>query len=136
MPDNVPHDIYSRLVAKHGHSIYVILMKDDRGNLTLLADPGMNLPWHSKNERLAKFHADQCSGMAATWHDAWKLLLKENPNFEKELVERAAKVHTDLTKQKLDQNSLAHGINTNATPSSDGTILDSSGKPSVDPSNN
>lgn len=97
--------------------IYVILMKDEKGRLTLLADPGMNQPWSSKNKRLADFHAKQCDGEARTWAEAFRLLAKDNPGFEKELVERIAKRAQDFTKTQLDKNSQAHGINTNGTAS-------------------
>lgn len=79
-----PHSLIGHL----SDSIFVILLKDDRGHLTLLADPGIERPWSSKNRRLAEFHASQCNGMAETWGNAFRLLLKENPNFEKELNER------------------------------------------------
>lgn len=120
---------------KFTRNTYVILMKDGRGKLTLLADPGMNRPWSSKNKRLADFHASQCDGEARTFDEAWRLLIKEHPAFEKELVERIKKKSTDLTKKILDQHSLQHGINTNAQRNSDGTILDGSGRP-ADPTNN
>ena len=96
------------------HGTYVILLKDERGNLTLLADPGMSRPWSSKNYNIAKFHAAECDGEARTFEDAFKLLLKDNPGFEKELVERIAKRSQDVTKTILDKNSLKHGINTNS----------------------
>ena len=133
MPDFGPTSIFSR-IAKN---TYVILLKDTQGNLTLLADPGMSRPWSSKNKNIANFHAEECDGMASTFEEAFKLLLKENPNFEKELHERLEKrIVQDTTKTKLDLNSLKHGINTNAhTPKNDGTILGSSGKP-LDPTNN
>lgn len=105
---------------------YVILLKDPQGKLTLLADPGMNRPWSSKNYAVAKFHASECDGEARNFEEAFKLLLKEHPGFEKELLERIARTSQDLTKTILDQNSLKHGINTNAH-SSPGTILDGSG---------
>ena len=116
---------------------YVILMKDNRGKLTLLADPGMDRPWSSKNKRLADFHASQCDGEARSFEEAWQLLIKEHPTFEKELVERIQKKTTDITKSILDQHSLKHGINTNAEHhrNIDGTILDGSGRP-VPPTNN
>lgn len=100
--DNTP---LSMLPFEHNHiamlskSIYVVLMKDSKGKLTLLADPGMNKPWSSKNKRLADFHAHECDGEARTWGEAFALLLKENPGFEKELIERVAKAKasTDVT---------------------------------------
>lgn len=101
--------------------IYVILLKDTQGRLTLLADPGMSRPWSSKNKRLADFHAKECDGEARTWEDAFNLLVKEHPTFEKELVERIAKKAQDFTKTVLDKNSLKHGINTNANRSTDFT---------------
>lgn len=133
MPDFAGSSAFSR-IAK---STYVVLMKDDEGKLTLLADPGMQRPWSSRSKQVADFHAKECDGMAETFENAFKLLMKESPGFEKELQARAEKKFTDITKTFLDQNSLKHGINTNAKrpDSPDGTILDSSGRP-VDPSNN
>jgi hypothetical protein len=131
MPDFSPTSAFSR-IAKN---TYVILMKDDQGKLTLLADPGMKRPWSGKSKRLADFHAKQCDGMACTFEEAWKLLIKEYPMFEAELHARLEKKLTDTTKTILDQNSLAHGINTNAPRNEDGTILGLDGKP-VDPTNN
>lgn len=126
------HSLFAAFVGKHAKTTYVILMKDDRGNVTLLADPGMQQPWSSKNKRLADFHAKECNGEARTWQEAFDILLKANPQFEKELVERARFAAMDVTKQKLDQNSLKHGINTNAHAdlnSPDGTILGANGSP-------
>lgn len=82
-------------------SVYVVLMKDDRGRLTLLADPGMRRPWSSKNKRLADFHAKECDGEARTWGEAFSLLLKAYPGFEKELYERVAKASHDITKPNV-----------------------------------
>ena len=87
------------------NTVYVIIMKDSNGRLTLLADPGLNQPWSSKNKRLADFHARECDGEARTWKEAFALLLKENPGFEKELTERIAKRAQDFTKTVLDKNN-------------------------------
>lgn len=92
---NIPFE--SNVLARLSKSIFVILMKDSNGRLTLLADPGMNRPWSSKNKRLADFHAKACDGEARTWSEAFSLLLKENPGFEKELIERVANAKTDIT---------------------------------------
>jgi hypothetical protein len=82
-----------RLTNKIAKSTYVILLKDSAGKLTLLADPGMNQPWRAngpnplRNKKTAEFHAKNCDGMACTWEEAFNLLRKEYPNFEKELHE-------------------------------------------------
>lgn len=75
-------------------------MKDNQGKMTLLADPGMNKPWSSHNKRLADFHASQCDGEARTWAEAFSLLLKDNPGFEKELIERVANTQHDITRPR------------------------------------
>lgn len=132
MPDFAGNSAFSR-IAK---STYVVLMKDEFGKLTLLADPGMNRPASYKSKQLAEFHAKECDGMAETFEDAFKLLIKETPGFEKELQARLEKKLTDTTKTFLDQNSLKHGINTNAHRNpNDGTILGANGTP-IDPTNN
>lgn len=91
----IPFD--HNILARLSKSIYVVLMKDSAGNLTLLADPGMNRPWSSKNKRLADFHAKECDGEARPWGEAFSLLLKANPGFEKELIERVSRAKTDIT---------------------------------------
>lgn len=130
---NIPFN--EQHIASLSSRIYVILLKDAQGRLTLLADPGMNQPWSSKNKRLADFHAHQCDGEARTWAEAFALLVKENPGFEKELVERIARRAQDFTKSQLDKNSLKHGINTNGhadlNGNSSGTILGADGKPTT-----
>lgn len=98
--------ITSRLAKK----IYVILMKDDDGKLTLLVDTGLNRPWCAnsenvlRNKKLAEFHAHECGGMAATYEDAFSLLKKANPNFEKKLVDnlkrKARIVESSLSKDQ------------------------------------
>lgn len=92
---NIPFE--HRVLERLSKSIYVVLMKDTVGNLTLLADPGMNRPWSSKNKRLADFHAKECNGEARPWGEAFSLLLKENPGFEKELIERVSRAKNDIT---------------------------------------
>ncbi len=118
-------------VLHFASSTFVVLMKDQKGRLTLLADPGMDRPWSSKNKKLADFHAKECNGEARTWGEAFSLLQKEYPQFEKELVERIAKKANDVTKDVLDYHAKKAGINTNPhndTPV-DGTILGADGKP-------
>lgn len=73
------------------NSIYVVLIKDREGHLTLVAEPGLQRPWSSKNKKFADFIAHEADGMAATWREAFTLLLKENPMFEKQLHERIAR---------------------------------------------
>jgi len=50
----------------------------------------MNVPWSSKNKRYADQVASECDGMAATFEDAFRMLSKENPLFEKELYDKIA----------------------------------------------
>lgn len=96
------------ITSRLSKRIYVILMKGDDGKLTLLVDTGLNRPWCAnsdnilRNKKLAEFHASECGGMAATYEDAFSLLRKENPNFEKSLVDnlkrKARIVESKLTK--------------------------------------
>lgn len=88
---------------------YVVLVKDDQGRLTLIADPGMNQPWHSQNKRFADTVASECDGMAATWEDAFKLLLKDNPKFEHQLHERIAKKAKIMDAEKMKQQAILVG---------------------------
>lgn len=98
MSNSAFNAVFNR-VAK---SIYVVVGKNSEGRLSILQDPGMGKPWSSKNKKLADFHAKQNNGAVYTAEDAFSLLLKENPNFERDLVERAqSKSKTfdlDLTK--------------------------------------
>lgn len=95
-------------VAIKSRELYVILMKDDEGRLTLLADPGQGKPWYSKNKKLADYHAKECNGEARTWQEAFDLLCKAHPEFEKELYQRIGNVHdgiiTDTSKPKTPNN--------------------------------
>lgn len=121
-------DHTSRIAARIATTHYVILLKDASGRLTLLADPGESKPWSSSNKKLADFHAQQCDGEARTWLDAWQLLLKENPNFERELHERIQR-NADSTFRGIDFNSVrTHGSD------GKGTILGADGQP-LPPSN-
>lgn len=85
------HTPFDAIAARIARTTYVILLKDDRGRTTLLADPGMGQPWHSGNKRLADFHARECGGEAHTWESAFAILRKEAPDLEKVLYDRAAK---------------------------------------------
>lgn len=84
---------------------YVVLVKDDQGKLTLIADPGLGQPWHSRNKRFADQVASECNGMAATYEDAFKLLLKDNPHFEKQLHDRLAQKAKIIDAQKAKENA-------------------------------
>ena len=75
-------------VYRLARTVYVVLMKDDAGNPTLLVDPGLDRPWSSKNKRLADFHAKQCNGEARTWQEAFDILKKHTPNLEDALIKR------------------------------------------------
>lgn len=90
----------AQIVNRLSKTIYVVLLRDQKGNLTLLMDPGLSRPWSSKNKRLADFHAAQCDGEAHTWESAFSLLRKECPDFEKQLIERV--VHG--TKEQVTRN--------------------------------
>lgn len=87
------HDALEAIFTqKKSNSIWVVLMKDDRGKLTLLVDHALHRPWSCENRKLAEFQAKNCNGEARLWKDAWDLLMKEYPNLEKSLVE---KLHHD-----------------------------------------
>lgn len=86
------------IISRLSKSIWVVLYKTrpspryPRGQLTLLTDPGEDKPWSTHNQMLAKHHADLNKGQAATWGEAYSLLLKEygSPQqLEAELIERA-----------------------------------------------
>lgn len=85
---NIPPEAFHQITGRIAKSTYVILLKDKHGSLTLLADPGLNQPWHSTNKKLADFHASQCGGEAQTIEDAFRLLHKAHPLFENELISR------------------------------------------------
>lgn len=116
---------FDSIANRLGKTMWVVLVKDAKGKLTLLADPGMGMPWHAKgpnplrNQRTAEFHAKECDGMACTWSDAFALLRKENPQFEKQL-------HDNLkVKARIIENNLRVNKQT-------GLITDQHGRP-VDP---
>ncbi len=79
---------FEAMAARLATTTYVILLRDNEGKLTLLADPGMGRPWSGRNKRLADFHARQCNGEARTWAEAFALLKKEAPNLEDVLYDR------------------------------------------------
>lgn len=93
---------FNAIFNRVARTTYVVIGRNSEGRLSLLQDPGMGKPWSSKNKKLADFHAKINKGEARTAEDAFTLLLKDNPNFERDLVARAeAKAHTfdhDLTK--------------------------------------
>jgi hypothetical protein len=119
------NNFFEHITGRLAKTIWVILVKDDAGNLTLLADPGLNKPWSIngpnplRNQRVAEFHAKECNGQAATYEDAFRLLLKENPNFEKQLHDRLKK-SAKIVESKLFRNNKT------------GLIVDEHGRP-VDP---
>jgi hypothetical protein len=86
-----PADHIANRLAK---TTYVIVLKDQQGKLTLLADPGLGRPWSAggpnplRNQKTAEFHAKNCDGMACTWEEAFRLLQKEDPGFEKKLYDQ------------------------------------------------
>lgn len=70
---------------------YVVVVKD-KGFLNLIVDPGLGKPWSTKQKRHAEKVASECDGMACTFEEALKLLIKENVGseklFEKHLLDR------------------------------------------------
>lgn len=85
------------IVSRLSKTIYVVLYKTapsprhPQGQLTLLIEPGINKVWSSRNQMLAKHHADLNKGQASTWQDAWNLLVKEYGSLdrlENDLAER------------------------------------------------
>lgn len=90
-------EVFHSIANRIARSTYVILLKDQRGHLTLLADPGLNRPWSSKNKKLADFHAKQCDGEARTYEDAFRLLHKEHPLLESELLDRIRRASEEQT---------------------------------------
>lgn len=89
---------FANIAERLSKTTYVILLRDEHKNITLLADPGLNRPWSSKNKRLADFHAAQCNGEAHTWESAFSILRKEFPDFEKSLIQR---LHNAAQKQTV-----------------------------------
>jgi hypothetical protein len=89
------------IIDRLAKTIYVILLRDAKGKLTLLADPGLNRPWSSKNKKLADFHASQCDGEARTYGEAFELLRKEHPDLEKTLTARIAHAAKQQTLARL-----------------------------------
>ncbi len=73
----------SNIIHRVASSTYVVLYKTKKGKLTLLIDPGLNRVCSYSNKRLAEYHAKENDGMAATWADAWALLVKEYGTLEK-----------------------------------------------------
>lgn len=82
MNEDLFHAVANRIAKTH----YVILCRDDKGNLTLLMDPGLNRPWFSTNKKYADFQAKACDGEARTYEDAFQLLKKAAPDFEKSIM--------------------------------------------------
>lgn len=85
------------IVSRLAKTVYVVLFRTrpsaqhPRGQLTLLEEPGENKPWSTHNLMIAKHHADLNKGQAATWAEAYSLLLKEYGSiqkFEDELIVR------------------------------------------------
>ena len=110
----IPYDI--NILQRLSKSLFVVILKDDSGNLTLLASPGENKPWYTKNKRIADFHAKANSGMACTWGEAWSLLLKAYPGFEDELIQRIAKAKHDITQRIIDRGVPTLGAKRNGRP--------------------
>lgn len=68
MPVN--EDYVARLIerfALSGKKLFVILSADGS---TVVRDPGMNQPWASTNEGLARFHADELQRSTGKKHEA------------------------------------------------------------------
>lgn len=85
------------IVSRLAKTTYVVLFrtkpspKHPSGQLTLLTEPGEGTVWSTHVLGIAKIHADLNKGMAATWGEAWSLLVKEYgtlSHLEDALVER------------------------------------------------
>lgn len=113
---NVPDSVFDNIASRLAKKIYVVLVKDEKGRLTLIVDPGMNKPWSTKLQKHAEQVAKECDGMAATVDEAHRLLLKENPLFEKSLVDRIER-QAKITRHNL------------STDKKTGQILDQHGRP-------
>ena len=92
-----------QVINRIASTTYVILVKDPQGNPTLIMDPGLGQPWHSKNKRLADFHASKCNGEARTFREAWDILMKACPGFELNLIDRVNRAARHQTLSKLAQ---------------------------------
>lgn len=77
-----PPDHIAWRIAK---TTYVVLLKDGNGKLNLVVDIGMGRPWSSQNKKRADEVAAECDGMAATYEEAFRLLMKDNPKYEADL---------------------------------------------------
>lgn len=103
MPDH--HNIINRLAK----TVYVVLYKTrpspqhPTGQLTLLVEPGENTVWSCHNKGIAEFHAKENKGMAATWAEAWSLLVKEYGNLDRledTLMQRAIDAQAEASQVK------------------------------------
>lgn len=78
-------------VAQIAKRTYVILVKDDDGQPTLVVDPGTHLPYKNGNKRVADMFAKMYKGEARTFAEAWDILKKAHPFLEKDLAENHLK---------------------------------------------
>lgn len=113
---NITTFVEDMIASRLAKQIYVVLVKDDHGKLTLIVDPGLGKPWNTKRKLHAEQVAKECDGMAATIEEAHRLLLKENPFFERSLVDRVQRA------AKIKANNLSVNKTT-------GQILDPHGRP-------
>ncbi len=86
MPENFVDHIALRIAKQ----TFVVLIKGDDGKPNLVVDPGMGRPWSSRNKRFADQVAKECDGEARTWEEAFKIIKKAHPEFERELHARIA----------------------------------------------
>lgn len=79
-----------RIALRIAKTSFVVVVKDG-DTLNLIVDMGLNRPWSSKNKKHADIVAKECDGMACTFEEAFKLLLKQegsSEQLERALVER------------------------------------------------
>lgn len=112
MPSNPALD---SAVYRLSRTIYVVLFRQKDGRLNLVPDPGMGKPWSSKNKRMADQVAKEHGGEARTWQEAFDLLKKDDPEFERRLTDAVTK------KQQI--------VNTKKSLLSPNTLLNQYGKP-------
>lgn len=96
------------IINRLAKTIFVVLYKTKptprhpTGQLTLLTEPGEGTVWSIHNKAVAEHHAKLNNGMAATWEDAYRLLMKEYgtpQQLEDELMQRAVAAQEESQKR-------------------------------------
>lgn len=107
----------SGIINRLAKITYVVLYKTKpspqhpRGQLTLLIEPGLNKVWSIRNKSIAEFHAKENNGMACTWEEAWRLLVKEYGSLERledELMQKMVKTQEANSKIQIDASRVPH----------------------------